>query len=1369
MRGATKAITVISMALLILALNTCVHPLLEEGYARARGAWRSRPMRLGPVSWLIEISPPGSTEAHASYVGAPAEGLDHAAFRWPPEIEEKELSLLGQHRAPPASKHPAKPVGPGPDVLNTSPDDLIITGEEMWVDQVVVLNGNLIVKPGGNLTLINVTLIVNCTYEGQYQIRVEAGGELHILQGSNVTAWDLEKPFTFLIRSGSTFEMLDSELHGCGYSSEHPGLIVRATGVLFEGCSISHNFYGVSVIGGNVTFQDCVITANYKGLYCEGGAALVGDGCSITGNWWEGVDAWDSTLKFSDCEITDNGHEGLRCVGSELYVTGCNVSLNHGDGVFLMSSQAHALNSVFNNNTGWGVSCDLSTMTLYSCDLSFNWLDGIDAYGGSCVVAEGCSISYNGLEGFWSGVSCQFDSNAEVRDCTIIGNGLDGVSCEESWILVEGCEVAENYRFGVYAYRSSGIVVRDNVFVHDTLFLEGDELAHFLHTIEGNTVNEKPLYYIVNSVGATIDRPIGSLLVVNSRHITVFTGSLTEKVNISRTDVAVEVAFSEDVVLRSCYIDQNGWYGVYVYNSSETVLEHSIVSRNGYGVYCAGESQLTIHYCNIFSNTGPGLYVEPPSSVDARDNWWGSVDGPEESEVGDPDPPEEVWGDVAYDPWLDIPTCWADFDGDEVPNFLDNPAFNVHIAVRSGTYKLVIVPGVVEFEFDWPVGVYVITPANTLEEMLLALGEWGIEFDEPVFFALPIVIDVGGLLGGFFDVLANFLPHAILTTAETKLMDQDGRFRLLIIPTFGVQIDYWDAMQLLFEVLVELKDLFTGGLTIEDVEDLLSLLDVYHLDIKFYVLFESVTYLSQGVWALDLRTVLNFISKLSALTRISISIVTEIADALISGIGLFSIIEELAEKILNLMVDYLSEWVPAFALAEEILDYVRHLMSLVKMLFGFGDPPSLRLDVSILKVIRAGDEVVYEPLLKSWCYNYTDGGLMLWDPHEYLLLMSKEIFPIALNITVSGVSGAGPGGSALNQPLSINYTLVARDLQFDRTVVCGGSLDLGEHTTSVIDRDVATNQTLMNYLALDVSFSNVRPHQGEEVVVDITVIDQDGIIVADADLSLTFNGKPVAVEQLEAGRFRATLSTSRLYGLAVVRIYAEKEGYLPGLAVQPIYVIDDIPPEVSVEHPVNGTHVRGSVPIRVNASDTSGIEVVEVYVNGVLLSADEEAPYELEWNTTAWPDGLVNITALARDRAGNEAEETIWVIVDNTPPVIRITAPEEGMIISTDTVEVAWEVSDEQGIAEVELSVDEGSWQDVTGLTNYTLSGLGEGSHKVVLKATDLAGNTAEDAVVFTVQLRAEFWPTWALVAGVAVLTAIAASALILRRSRARS
>ncbi|MEM2870762.1 MAG: hypothetical protein QW379_10185, partial [Thermoplasmata archaeon] len=52
----------------------------------------------------------------------------------------------------------------------------------VW-NETIVLNGNLIVASGGNLTLENVTILFNCTSNGQYRFEVQEGGQLQIRDG----------------------------------------------------------------------------------------------------------------------------------------------------------------------------------------------------------------------------------------------------------------------------------------------------------------------------------------------------------------------------------------------------------------------------------------------------------------------------------------------------------------------------------------------------------------------------------------------------------------------------------------------------------------------------------------------------------------------------------------------------------------------------------------------------------------------------------------------------------------------------------------------------------------------------------------------------------------------------------------------------------------------------------------------------------------------------------------------------------------------------------------------------------------------------------------------------------------------------------
>ncbi len=96
--------------------------------------------------------------------------------------------------------------------------DWIITGQQSLEGRSITLNGNLIVKRSGTLTLKDVRLLVNASFNGQYKISVEPGGSIYIY-GSTITAANLEHRYAFVV-NGSTFEMKNSELHGVGWGPD---------------------------------------------------------------------------------------------------------------------------------------------------------------------------------------------------------------------------------------------------------------------------------------------------------------------------------------------------------------------------------------------------------------------------------------------------------------------------------------------------------------------------------------------------------------------------------------------------------------------------------------------------------------------------------------------------------------------------------------------------------------------------------------------------------------------------------------------------------------------------------------------------------------------------------------------------------------------------------------------------------------------------------------------------------------------------------------------------------------------------------------------------------------------------------------------
>ena len=98
-----------------------------------------------------------------------------------------------------------------------------------------------------------------------------------------------------------------------------------------------------------------------------------------------------------------------------------------------------------------------------------------------------------------------------------------------------------------------------------------------------------------------------------------------------------------------------------------------------------------------------------------------------------------------------------------------------------------------------------------------------------------------------------------------------------------------------------------------------------------------------------------------------------------------------------------------------------------------------------------------------------------------------------------------------------------------------------------------------------------------------------------------------------------------------VHIEKPKEGYL--------YIFD------RALLPIGKTLIIGRITVVVNATDESGIDRVEFYIDDKLKTTDEESPYEWQWNEFAI--GNHEIEVVAYDNSGNKAEDRMNVLIFN--------------------------------------------------------------------------------------------------------------------------
>ncbi len=95
---------------------------------------------------------------------------------------------------------------------------------------------------------------------------------------------------------------------------------------------------------------------------------------------------------------------------------------------------------------------------------------------------------------------------------------------------------------------------------------------------------------------------------------------------------------------------------------------------------------------------------------------------------------------------------------------------------------------------------------------------------------------------------------------------------------------------------------------------------------------------------------------------------------------------------------------------------------------------------------------------------------------------------------------------------------------------------------------------------------------------------------------------------------------------------------------------DTTPPTVSITSPAPATTVSAVTTVTASASDNVSVAGVQFKLDGANLGAeDTTAPFSVSWDTVASPNGPHNLSAVARDGAGNTTTATtVPVTVQNT-------------------------------------------------------------------------------------------------------------------------
>jgi len=195
------------------------------------------------------------------------------------------------------------------------------------------------------------------------------------------------------------------------------------------------------------------------------------------------------------------------------------------------------------------------------------------------VVVKGFTIR-NGNRGVYID-QC---SHVVILD-NIVTNNFDGIFLSGSFNgVISENNVTYNRRFGIWVIWSSNNTLRNNNMLGNTynFGVWGSELSNFIHDIDySNTVNNKPIYYLINGGDLLIDPStspdVGFLGIINSTNVVI--QNLYFKNNIQ----GILFAYTNYSAIVNCTIMDN-YDGIDFCSSSHNIVSGNVVIKNGIGI-----------------------------------------------------------------------------------------------------------------------------------------------------------------------------------------------------------------------------------------------------------------------------------------------------------------------------------------------------------------------------------------------------------------------------------------------------------------------------------------------------------------------------------------------------------------------------------------------------------------------------------------------------------------------------------------------------------------------------------------------------------------------------------------------------------------
>ncbi len=193
-------------------------------------------------------------------------------------------------------------------------------------------------------------------------------------------------------------------------------------------------------------------------------------------------------------------------------------------------------------------------------------------------------------------------------------------------------------------------------------------------------------------------------------------------------------------------------------------------------------------------------------------------------------------------------------------------------------------------------------------------------------------------------------------------------------------------------------------------------------------------------------------------------------------------------------------------------------------------------------------------------------------------------------------------------------------------------------------------------------------------------------------------------------------------------------------SIDVLLVPDNIPPSITLDYPIEGQTVGGTIEVKATAIDDFLLEKVEVsfdYGTTYFTMTDIGGNnYSYTWDTTAFPEGMHRVMVRATDHGGYTETDfnDVYVSNDGTPPTVSIVSPLDlEYVDGVFTIQVF--ATDNHALQYVNITLSGSEYPTAfnpnSGYYEYSIdtSTLSDGIQTLNAEAKDYGGNSATDSL----------------------------------------